>query len=414
VTASSLKGQADIDWTTPTARRQFLGQVVADADRVLELVRQALSGLAAGSPEEQTLSAAAGLLSRILLQDVERTETGPQLKQGVAKDRLVSVHDPEMRHGRKSSSHRFDGYKAQVVADTDTQLVTAVSVLPGNAPDSAEALAVVEATETATETRVDEAIADAAYGDGATRQAFADAGRTLVAKVPVVSNQGLFPKTAFTIDAQTGTCTCPAQQQTRDLRPHAAGGGVFVFATAVCQACPLRDQCCRGPGGRTVQLHPQEALLQAARELQRSPAFTEYRQRRQVIEHRLARLVQLGIRQARYVGSAKVLFQLCMAAAVANLVLMLNAADFDPDGAATFVVSLAIAVTMLVLLVVDSRAFRHSLLHSVPTRVFGGGLVATARHPRLSVKTAHIRPGFSRRELARLVEVGQSLTSTPE
>jgi hypothetical protein len=30
----------------------------------------------------------------------------------------------------------------------------------------------------------------------------------------------------------------------------------------------------------------------------------------------------------------------------------------------------------------------------VPTRVFGGGLVATARHPRLSVKTAHIRPGF--------------------
>jgi hypothetical protein len=107
VTASSLKGQADIDWTTPTARRQFLGQVVADADRVLELVRQALSGLAAGSPEEQTLREAAGLLSRILLQDVERTETGPQLKQGVAKDRLASVHDPEMRHGRKSSSHRF-------------------------------------------------------------------------------------------------------------------------------------------------------------------------------------------------------------------------------------------------------------------------------------------------------------------
>jgi hypothetical protein len=91
-----------------------------------------------------------------------------------------------------------------------------------------------------------------------------------------------------------------------------------------------------------------------------------------------------------------VLFQLCMAAAVANLVLMLNAADFDPDGAATFVVSLAIAVTILVLLVVDSRAFRHSLLHSVPTRVFGGGLVATARHPRLSVKTAHIRPAFQK------------------
>ena len=43
---------------------------------------------------------------------------------------------------------------------------------------------------------------------------------------------------------------------------------------------------------------------------------------RQTVEHRLARLVQLGIRQARYVGRAKTLFQLAMTAAVANLTLV--------------------------------------------------------------------------------------------
>ena len=52
-----------------------------------------------------------------------------------------------------------------------------------------------------------------------------------------------------------------------------------------------------------------------------SEAFSEYRQRRVVVEHRLARLVQLGIRQSRYFGRIKTRFQLYLAATVANLTL---------------------------------------------------------------------------------------------
>ena len=95
-----------------------------------------------------------------------------------------------------------------------------------------------------------------------------------------------------------------------------------MFATEICAVCPLQAQCTRGQGGRTVQVHPQEALLQQARALQKSSAFAEVRQRRQVVEHRIARLVQLGMRQARYVGRTKTLFQVCLAAAVANLTLL--------------------------------------------------------------------------------------------
>ena len=71
-----------------------------------------------------------------------------------------------------------------------------------------------------------------------------------------------------------------------------------------------------------MQLHPQEALLQQARALQQSEAFGEYRQRRVVVEHRLARLVQLGIRQSRYFGRTKTKFQLYLAATVVNLTLV--------------------------------------------------------------------------------------------
>ncbi len=325
VQGPSLKGQADIDWTDSKARQRFLAEIITDADQLLELVRGTRSDLTKDSPEDQELVAAAGTLARILAQDIERDENGPRLKQGVASDRLISVQDPEMRHGRKSSSHRFNGHKAQVAVDTDSQLITAVEVLPGNAADADHALEVVEASEVATGCEVEEVIGDCAYGAGDTRAEFAASGRTLVAKVPEIQNQGYFTKTDFQIDLEAGTCTCPNTQQTRDFRPAKRGGGMFVFATETCAACPVRAQCTRGQGGRTVQVHPQEALLQQARELQASPAFDEARRRRQVVEHRLARLVQLGIRQARYIGRTKTLFQLCIAAAVANLTLLMGA-----------------------------------------------------------------------------------------
>ena len=51
-----------------------------------------------------------------------------------------------MRHGRKSSQQRFDGHKAALVVEAESQLITAVAVLPGNAPDVQGALALVAET----------------------------------------------------------------------------------------------------------------------------------------------------------------------------------------------------------------------------------------------------------------------------
>ena len=329
--ASSVKGEAAIDWADRQARAALLAGIVEDADLVLELSRQAQGELAEDSAERQRIVAASELLGQLLLQDVERTEGGADLRDGVSRDRILSVHDPEMRHGHKSSSRRFDGHKAAVVVDTDSQLITAVDVLPGNAADDLGALELVEASEANAGIPVEEAMGDAAYGGGNTRQAFADAGRRLVAKAPGRPNRTHFPKDDFWIDLESGSCTCPAGNVTRTMLPTRKRNGhldrtysFFRFDAAVCGACPLRPQCvAAGPGtGRTVRLHPQETLLQQAHALQQSEAFTEYRRRRVVVEHRLARLVQLGIRQSRYFGRAKTLFQLYLAATVANLTLV--------------------------------------------------------------------------------------------
>ena len=155
------------------------------------------------------------------MADAAADDDGVSVRDGVSKDRMLSVHDPELRHGHKSSRRRFDGHKAAIVVDTDSQLITAVDVLPGNAPDNLGALELVEASEASTGSVVEEAMGDAAYGDGGTRQAFAEAGRRLVAKVPGRPDRKHFPKHDFHLDLAAGSCTCPAGPG----YPHHRAGG---------------------------------------------------------------------------------------------------------------------------------------------------------------------------------------------
>ena len=103
---SNVKGEAAIDWSHKWAQTALLSLIVADADRLLGLSRQAQRDLPEDGDERQRIVAAAELLGQLLLQDVERMEGGVNLIGGVNKDQLMSVHDPEMRHGHKSSRRR--------------------------------------------------------------------------------------------------------------------------------------------------------------------------------------------------------------------------------------------------------------------------------------------------------------------
>ena len=69
---SSVKGEAAIDWADRQARTALLAKIVADADRLLELSRQAQGELPEDGEERQRIVAAAELLGQLLLQDVER------------------------------------------------------------------------------------------------------------------------------------------------------------------------------------------------------------------------------------------------------------------------------------------------------------------------------------------------------
>ena len=332
---TSLKGTAEIDWGDASERRRFLGEIVADADRLLEQARVARSGLEAGSAAEATLVEAAGLLSRVLVQDVERREDGPAIKQGVAKDRLLSVHDPEMRHGRKSASKRFDGHKAAVAVDTDEPMIMAVDVLAGNAPDAEGALELVEQTEANTGCAVEETMGDCAYGSGETRQAFAEAGRTHRGEGAEPVESGLLPEDRLRarprghqrdlsgradhpgLQARARPAAGSSASRRRSVPPARSAPSASVASAGGRSPCIPRNDCSRKPA-RCRPARPSRSIGADARR----------------VEHRIARLVQLGIRQARDVGTPKIRFQLLMAAAVANLTyLAATATQPRPDSA---------------------------------------------------------------------------------
>jgi hypothetical protein len=259
------------------------------------------------------------------VQDIDGLDSAaPKLKEGVSKDRLPSATDPDMRHGRKSKSSRFDGHKAALAVDTETGLITDADVIAGNAPDNANALELVTGSEENTGCEVEKTIGDCAYGDGATREKFEQAERNLVARTPG-RPEGQLSKDEFAIDLERDTARCPGGHTVHgsvSRKREGQAARMFRFPAAVCAACPLREQCVKGKGGRLLTIHPQEALLQRARAYAATDEFREDVIKRQVVEHRIARLAQLGIRKSRFFGRRKTRFQLLMAAAVANLTLI--------------------------------------------------------------------------------------------
>jgi cell division FtsZ-interacting protein ZapD len=347
--ASSIKGTAEIDWSDKEAREAFLTGIVADARRLLQVAKRAVSDHGVDSEMGRSISRAAELLCALLVQDVkEKPEGGMEIRKGVAKDRTVSVTDPEMRHGRKSSQQRFDGHKATVAADAETGLITDVDILPGNAHDSQNVMEVVERSQQVLREKIGTVIGDSAYGAGGVRQQMADAGRQVVAKVPLRPRTGKFTKEDFQIDLKNDRVVCPAGNVCCDfslVSTNSRWTGKkekrkrFTFEAKTCSLCPLRAQCVTGSAPRSITLHPQEQLLREARQFQRTAAFRKAYSVRIVVEHRIARLVQLGIRKSRYFGRRKTLFQVLMAATVANLTLIANSTGGVGAFASCFIVT---------------------------------------------------------------------------
>ena len=104
------------------------------------------------------------------------------------------------------------------------------------------------------------------------RQDLEDQGYPVTAKAaPVRNSTGGFTKEDFAVDLGAGAVTCPAGH-TVPVHFGRVGEGKASFK-GHCRHCPLKGQCTPSHRGRTISVHPQEALLRRARAEQKSPEW---------------------------------------------------------------------------------------------------------------------------------------------
>jgi Transposase DDE domain len=234
------------------------------------------------------------------------------LRQGVARDRRISIEDPQMRHGRKTKRVRIDGDKRHVLTDLDTDLVCAVGVTPANVAE-AEVATQITADLDAQQRTLEELDIDRAYLSSSLVRDRPEDLQVFCKAFPV-RNGPRFAKPAFTMDFDQGLLTCP-NSVTMAFVP----GGKVQFPAPTCQACPLRDQCTTSTRGRSVQIHPDERLLAELRAAQRTPHGRARLRQRVKVEHTLAHIGRWQGDRARYLGQRKNLFDLRRVAVVHNL-----------------------------------------------------------------------------------------------
>lgn len=312
---SSIKASLDVDWSQPEEKQKAVEQVEQTVVRLTKWVREELERSMVEEPLQPYIEA----MLEVRAQDLHTDEEGHvEVLREVARSRRISIEDAEMRHGRKSKSHRVNGYKEHIARDLDLPLILACEVRPANEPEYEAAASLKHDIERQGLTLRELSI-DLGYAASPVVGQVQKAGGEVIAK-PWPSRPaapGLFAKTAFTMDFERATLTCPAGQQVPLVL-----GEIASFAAPRCLRCPLRPKCTLSKSGRTVSIAKDEPEQVRRR---RAVATVEGRARcreRVQVEHALAHVAARKGPRARYIGCRRNLFDLRRAAVLQNLEAM--------------------------------------------------------------------------------------------
>jgi hypothetical protein len=317
-------GKPSCAWDDAKAREELVDALTRDAHALL----LALDG-EAFSPE---VTKATALLATVVGQDIEESADGVfRIVRGVALDRVISRVDPEARHGHKTASRGFDGYKGHIAVDAESEIITATEVTAGNVGDASAAEVLLADMLTKTddaapsdakneETKL-EVYGDSSYGTADLVEKLERAGVEPNVKVqPPSAREGMFSQDAFEIDTKAGNVRCPAGVRV-SLHMLKDGSSIAEFGRS-CADCPLRSQCTTSKSGRTIKVHPKHATLDRHRKRQRDDTWKErYRKVRPRVERKIGHLMRRkhGGRRARVRGRERVQQDFALLAASINL-----------------------------------------------------------------------------------------------
>jgi hypothetical protein len=304
----------DIAWDDQDARDELVSALVSDALRLLDWVQDEdrLEGL------DEDGQQAVALLALVAGQDVEPAPGSDgsdgrwRIARRTAPDRVISTVDPDARHAHKTQHRRQDGFRAHIVIEPDTGLITETELTKASGPDNSDAT--VGTRLVAADPTIDlppqaepqaesglEVLGDSAYGSGEALAALEQVGHTPIIKPGPLRSavEGGFTVDDFTVDEDAGTVTCP-NQVTRPISPTRK----VTFGKA-CKGCPLRAQCTTSATGRNMQLRPHDALQRTHRIRAKDSVFqATYRRHPPMVERSIAWLTRSN-RRVPFRGTTK-------------------------------------------------------------------------------------------------------------
>jgi len=261
-------------------------------------------------------------LNQILNENIEEKDDKIQKKKEHVENKLVSLVDKDARHGAKSDSKPFTGYKGNIMK-SDDGFVTNIIGTGGNTYDGNILVPLVD-EKTENTSKPPKIAGDTHYGSAENRYQMSLRGITIVAPIKEDFNPtGLLSQEKFVLD-KTGV-TCPAGNRTMISNYNEKEGTtIFYFKKEICKQCSLKDKCTKQEG-RTITLGKYHELVMEAKEYNKTQAFKDDMKERAHIEPKNAEMKRFhGMARARYWGLPKVNVQFIITAIVVNVKRLAN------------------------------------------------------------------------------------------
>jgi len=277
-----------------------------------------------------------------LRKDLELLEKAVADREEHAKDKLLSPVDPDARMGKKAQ-HLWPGYKAHLIMEEETGIITGVKTTPANATDGSQLQPMLKEQETVYSIKPTELTGDKAYDWGENLESLARnetiANIGLSKRVNHRNGVGYFTVDDFLYDPENIKLMCPAGHISTNCYQEVLynyqlnkPGYAFRFKPSLCNVCPLKAKCVKNKQGRRVYISYYEPYFRLARERLATEEGKQAYRNRYKIEQKVADLTRYcGLRKCRYRGLDRAGIHTLLATTVCNIKRMVKLLWGKPD-----------------------------------------------------------------------------------
>jgi len=272
------------------------------------------------------------ILESRLEQEQRCSGSDEQPKSGTANQKYISTTDPDASVTRRGKGKSKLKYQVHRGVDPKCEVITATEVTPGEVHESHCLESLIDTHEKNTEATVETAVADSKYGTIENYLTCQDQGIKAhfssleQAQKGTGTKKDIFPKEAFTYNAETDTFTCPAGQTLKKRRFYKKRQHYeYVAAAGTCNRCQLKKQCTKAKSGRTLKRHlRQDDLDHMVEKANSREAKKDIRTRQHLMERTFAQATRYGYQRARWRRLWRVQIQEYLTAAMQNIKILLK------------------------------------------------------------------------------------------